>query len=678
MLAVGFVAAGLLAAAQTADRNVVVLAGKAQPVSEPRIALVIGNADYPNAPLANPVNDARAIAEQLGRLRFRVTRLENASQEQMYEAIRAFGDELRGGGVGLFYYAGHALQVRGRNYLLPLRAMIQREDEILYRTVDTGQVLDKMESARNRVNIVILDACRNNPFGRDFRSVTPGLAVVDAPHNTLLAFATAPGAVASDGSDGNGLYTRHLLQAMAEPGLGLEDAFKKVRSGVRRDSAGRQVPWESTSLEVSFYFDPRPEQTLASNANPLAVELAFWDAVKASTDPEDHRAYLRRYPDGQFAVLAANRLRALALPPPQAALAAPQPAKPPVPARPPTPAPASTPVSAPAPPLLPTPAPPALPAPPVGVAAESPSPPAPASAAVPSSALARTLPGEPGKLLALAISRNDSQALTGGADRRLRLWDLAAGRELRSFGGASAAITAAAISPDGRQLLSGSADGRVVLWDAASGADLVRLDGHGAGLSTLAFLPTARYAVTAAVDGEVMLWELPSGRLMRRARASGSGVLALALSADGRYLLTASGDGWVRHWDLGSLQLLRSFGPLPAAPAALAFGQARGRIYAVDAGGEVWAWDSASGVQQQRFATGAAAPVLAAFATGGVTALTFGADGQLALWDLVAGRSLWRAAAPGTRISLLALGGRASLALSTGDDQRLRLWTLGR
>ena len=132
-----------------AERNVVVLAAKSQPASEPRIALVIGNADYPQAALANPVNDARALAERLTALRFRVTRLENATQDQMYEAIRAFGDQLRGGGVGLFYYAGHALQVRGRNYLLPARAKIEREDEILYRTVDTGQILDKMENARN-------------------------------------------------------------------------------------------------------------------------------------------------------------------------------------------------------------------------------------------------------------------------------------------------------------------------------------------------------------------------------------------------------------------------------------------------------------------------------------------------------------------------------------------------
>jgi uncharacterized caspase-like protein len=251
------------AAAGTAERNLVVGATKAQPASEPRIALVIGNSDYPNAPLANPVNDARAVADRLAELRFRVVRLENATQDQMYDAIRAFGDQLRGGGVGLFYYAGHALQVRGRNYLLPARALIEREDEILYRAVDTGQILDKMESARNRVNIVILDACRNNPFGREFRNVTPGLAVVDAPYNTLIAFATAPGAVASDGGGRNGLYTQHLLQSLANPGLSLEDVFKKVRSGVRQDSAGRQVPWENTSLEVDFFFDPLPSQTVA-------------------------------------------------------------------------------------------------------------------------------------------------------------------------------------------------------------------------------------------------------------------------------------------------------------------------------------------------------------------------------------------------------------------------------
>jgi hypothetical protein len=226
--------------------------------AEQRVALVIGNGQYRDSPLLNPVNDARAVAEALGRAGFRVVQKENAGRAEMQLALRDFGDALKGGGVGLFYFAGHGVQVKGRNYLVPVDASIEREDEVAYNSVDANQVLDKMEAAGNRLNIVILDACRNNPFARSFRSASAGLAQMEAPVGTFVAFATAPGSVASDGQGKNGLYTQHLLRAMLRPGVKIEDVFKDVRAGVRRDSQGRQVPWENTSLEGDFVFVPRP------------------------------------------------------------------------------------------------------------------------------------------------------------------------------------------------------------------------------------------------------------------------------------------------------------------------------------------------------------------------------------------------------------------------------------
>ena len=223
-------------------------------VAEKRIALVIGNGAYKDAPLRNPVNDARAIARTLQGLGFQVIQKENASLKEMQEAIRVFGDRLKGGGVGLFYYAGHGMQVKGRNYLIPVNTDIQREDEVTYNGVDANLVLEKMDSAKNRVNLVILDACRNNPFARSFRSASRGLVPMEAPVGTLVAFATAPGSVAADGNGANGLYTQHLLGAMNQPGLRIEDVFKRVRAGVRKGSGGKQIPWENTSLEGDFYF----------------------------------------------------------------------------------------------------------------------------------------------------------------------------------------------------------------------------------------------------------------------------------------------------------------------------------------------------------------------------------------------------------------------------------------
>jgi hypothetical protein len=234
---------------------------------EQRIALVIGNGQYKDAPLLNPVNDARAIAKALARSGFRVVQKEDVGRAEMQAALREFGDALRKGGVGLFYFAGHGVQAKGRNFLIPVDADIQREDEVAYNSVDANQVLDKMEAANNRLNIVILDACRNNPFARSFRSSGAGLAQMDAPVGTFIAFATAPGSVASDGQGKNGLYTQHLLRAILRPGMKIEDVFKEVRAGVRRDSNGRQVPWENTSLEGDFVF-------VAKKAAPPAAAVA--------------------------------------------------------------------------------------------------------------------------------------------------------------------------------------------------------------------------------------------------------------------------------------------------------------------------------------------------------------------------------------------------------------------
>ena len=222
--------------------------------AEARVALVIGNGAYKDAPLKNPVNDARAVAEALKTSGFTVTRLENATRGQMREAIRAFGARIAEGGVGLFYFAGHGMQVKGRNYLVPVGADIAQEDEVSGEAVEVDAILAKMETARNRLNILILDACRNNPFGRSFRSTQQGLAQVDAPTGTFVAFATAPGRTAADGSGANGLYTEAFLRQVQIPGLKLEDVFKRTRAEVLKASSQQQTPWENSSIVGDFYF----------------------------------------------------------------------------------------------------------------------------------------------------------------------------------------------------------------------------------------------------------------------------------------------------------------------------------------------------------------------------------------------------------------------------------------
>ncbi len=224
-------------------------------VATKRVALVIGNSDYDAGPLLNPGNDARAIAEALRATDFEVLEYINLeSQADMKRAIREFGRKIQNGGVGLFYYAGHGIQVDGKNYLIPTKAEIYAEEEVEYESVDVGFVLSQMEIARNRMNILILDACRNNPFARSWRSSATGLAFINAPAGTLIAYSTAPGSVASDGTGSNGLYTEELLKQIGREGMKIEDMFKSVRAEVLDRSNKMQTPWESSSLVGDFYF----------------------------------------------------------------------------------------------------------------------------------------------------------------------------------------------------------------------------------------------------------------------------------------------------------------------------------------------------------------------------------------------------------------------------------------
>jgi hypothetical protein len=296
-------------AAQTQPRGMRVQQG---PQTERRVALVIGNSAYKDSPLLNPVNDARAMAHALRNLGFEVLYGENLPQNDMKRNIRVFGEKIRTGGVGLFYYAGHGIQIRGINYLIPVAAMITKEEEVEYESVDIGLVLAQMEAARNQLNIVILDACRNNPFARSFRSAQKGLASIDAPSGTLLAYATAPGSVASDGAGENGLYTQEILKNMRLPGVSIEQVFKQVRIGVQDKTQGKQVPWESSSLVGDFYFSGVGSVSVTVNKvdpkiDPAASELSYWETIKNSTDAEDFKSYLAKYPNGQFADLARRR-----------------------------------------------------------------------------------------------------------------------------------------------------------------------------------------------------------------------------------------------------------------------------------------------------------------------------------------------------------------------------------
>jgi len=255
-----------------------------------RLALVIGNANYASMPLKNPANDARDMSTALTALGFEVVTKIDATQEEMEDAISAFGGQLANGGIGLFYYAGHGVQVNGANYLIPLKARIKREKDVRYKAVDINQVLDEMGSANNGLNMVILDACRDNPLPRSFRSGQKGLAKMDGPKGTIIAYATGPGSTAMDGNGQNGVYTKHLLDSMKQPGLSVEDVFKQVLRNVDRETGGQQTPWVSSSFTGEFSFtlsvDARGLVIKAkSNITPVEPVVSKQVGVMIKTDP---------------------------------------------------------------------------------------------------------------------------------------------------------------------------------------------------------------------------------------------------------------------------------------------------------------------------------------------------------------------------------------------------------
>ncbi|MBS1198881.1 MAG: caspase domain protein [Proteobacteria bacterium] len=287
--------------------------GAHQLLRAPKIALVIGNSAYRHTTtLNNPANDAKAIASLLKSFGFDVTMKLDASRAELATAIQAHVRKLaENKGIGLFYFAGHGLQLAWRNYLVPVEAAIKKETDVPQQCMEIGNLIDGLNAAANPMNIIILDACRQNPFGNDFRDTHKGLSQMDAPPSTLLAYATAPGNVASDGEGANGLYTEHLLKEMQVRESRLEDIFKRVRLEVRRKTQGAQMPWESTSLEEDFYFLPPPHLKARSDAErekEFQEQFAAWEKIKASPEPAALTAFLLRYPSGHFSELAQQRL----------------------------------------------------------------------------------------------------------------------------------------------------------------------------------------------------------------------------------------------------------------------------------------------------------------------------------------------------------------------------------
>lgn len=291
-------------------------AGSGWAASDPsRLALVIGNSAYANSPLLNPTNDAKAVAGLLTEAGFNVSSHFNATRSGMFGAIEKFGTAIKRSEAKLvvFYFAGHGVQLDWRNYLLPVDAVIRQFDDVKSQCLDLSQLIGVFQAAKDRNYIVILDACRDDPFGQSRRPDQKGLSQFDAPVGSLLAYATAPGSVAVDGSGKNGLYTENLVRELSQRETRIEDALKRVRLNVRLASKGAQIPWETTSLEDDVFIFSEMHKKLSESELEKLIEadITEWERVKSSKQAEDWVGYIRKFPNGRFAEIAQMRMNRL-------------------------------------------------------------------------------------------------------------------------------------------------------------------------------------------------------------------------------------------------------------------------------------------------------------------------------------------------------------------------------
>lgn len=296
--------------------SVVLISGISFPAASafdsPRIALVVGNGAYSSiGALPNPPSDARLIAKTLEKLGFDTYLSLDADQLEMKKQIADFGRRLRASSkdtVGFFYYAGHGVQAAGRNYLLPVEARPTDKADLDLMGVEANWVLRQMESAGNRTNIIVLDACRNNPFTVSNRSLNRGLAQIDAPTGSFISYATAPGKVALDGDTINSPFTSALAKALLLPGVPIEQVFKRVRVEVIRATHGKQIPWDSSSLVEDLIMQPKVVTISDTKKVATDAELKLWQTVSASNDPDRISLFLQLYPNSPLAQEARDLL----------------------------------------------------------------------------------------------------------------------------------------------------------------------------------------------------------------------------------------------------------------------------------------------------------------------------------------------------------------------------------
>jgi DNA-binding beta-propeller fold protein YncE len=583
-----------------------------------RSALVIGNGAYTDR-LANAVNDAEAVARTLQEIGFSVTLVRNADKRRIDEEVEAFSRRLGQGDIGLFYFSGHGVQVDGENYLVPINAQLSRQADAQYEAVPLGKVMNAVETTRASAKIIILDACRNNPFYRRWPSTarggaTRGLAMPQASGEggTLIAFSTAPGKEAADGI-GNSLhspFTTHLLRHLRTPNLEVGQLFRKVRGGVKDATRNGQIPWVSEALIGEVYLNP------TSAGTELAGQLP--DRRPDATSPE-----LNLAPSAQ----------------------APEP-----------------------PPTVPPPAP---------LAARESS----GSATTPSTPrdLSYALQGHTGSVRSVSFSPDGRRIVSGSMDNTLRLWDAATGKPIGSPLQGHTEPVSVAFSPDGRRIVSGSMDNTLRLWDAVTGKPIGSpLQGHTNSVWSVAFSPDGRRIVSGSEDNTLRLWDAVTGKPIGSPLQGRTGsVFSVAFSPDGRRIVSGSEDNTLRLWDAATGKPIGS--PLQGHTEpviSVAFSPDGLRIVSGSEDNTLRLWDAVTGKPIGSPLQGHRSVVISvAFSPDGRRIVSGSGDNTLRLWDAATGKPIGSPLQGHTGwVVSVAFSPDGRRIVSGSWDNTLRLW----